>query len=78
LELTSRLLGTIIHHHEVKTTSILVSTDCLRLRQTIITALRPYPEAARAVGNALAQLETEAAEVITKEKKPLLLEASPC
>ncbi len=40
-------------------------------------ALRPFPEAARAVGAALAALETEAAEEI--ERKPsVLLEAAPC
>jgi len=78
LELTSKLLGMIIQRHDVRSTSILVSPDYLQLRHSIISALTPYPDAARAVGKALAELETEAAEVIAKQKKPLLLEANPC
>jgi hypothetical protein len=76
LELTSKLLGMLVSRTEVR--SILVSSDYLKLRQTIISALRPFPEASRAVGAALAELELEAAESITKSKKPLLLEAAPC
>ena len=77
LELTSKLLGMIINQHQVTHTSILISSDYLKLRQVIIGALRPFPEAAQAVGSALATLETEAAETITNSKKPLLLEANP-
>ena len=78
LELTSKLLGMIIQRHDVRSTSILISADYLKLRHTIIGALKPYPEAARAVGAALATLETEAAKDISESKKPILLEASPC
>lgn len=78
LELTSKLLGMIIQRHDVRSTSILVSPDYLKLRAAIINALAPYPEAARAVGKALHILETEAAEIIATQKKPLLLEASSC
>jgi hypothetical protein len=78
LELTSRLLGMIIQRHDVRTMNILISADYLQLRGAIIGALRPFPEAARAVGAALAQLETEAATDIAERKTPLLLEASPC
>ena len=76
LELTSKLLGMLVSRTEVR--SILVSSDYLKLRQTIISALRPFPEASRAVGAALAALETEAAQDIKASGKPLLLEASPC
>jgi hypothetical protein len=76
LELTSKLLGMIIHHHEVKSTSILISADYIRLRHSIITALKPFPDAARAVSAALHVLESEAAEDINIKKQPLLLEAS--
>jgi hypothetical protein len=76
LELTSKLLGMIVQRHDVRSTSILISADYLKLRQTLIAALRPFPEAARAVGAALAQLETEAAEDIASKTPPLLLEAS--
>jgi hypothetical protein len=78
LELTSRLLGMIIQRHDVRTMNILISADYLQLRGAIIGALRPFPEAARAVGAALAQLETKAATDIAERKTPLLLEASPC
>jgi hypothetical protein len=78
LELTSRLLGMIVQRHDVRSTSILISADYLELRGTILMALKPYPEAARAVGAALAKLELGAAQTITESKKPLLLESSPC
>lgn len=78
LELTSKLLGMIIHRHDVRSTSILISADYLKLRDRIVQALKPYPEAAKAVGRALAELELEAAKDITESGKPLLLEAAPC
>jgi hypothetical protein len=78
LELTSKLLGMIVQRHDVRSTSILVSPDYLKLRQSLINALRPFPAAARAVSTALAELETCAAEDIASSKKPLLLEARPC
>ena len=75
LELTSRLLGMIVQRHDVRSTSLLISPDYIQLRSAIVSALRPFPEAARAVGVALAKLETEAAAEIKESKKPLLLEA---
>jgi hypothetical protein len=66
----------IVQRHE--TCSVLISADYLKLRQSIIYPLRPFPEAAHAVGRALAELELEAAEDIKSSGKPLLLEASPC
>lgn len=49
------------------------------MRQAIVTALRPFPEAAQAVGAALHRLETEAAATINQRagKPPLLIEAQP-
>jgi hypothetical protein len=77
LELVGKLLGTIITRTEV-THGVLVSSDYLRLRETIIRTLRDHPDAARAVGQALAELETEAAKEIGASKsKPLLIEATP-
>jgi hypothetical protein len=78
LELTSKLLGMIVQRHDVRSTSILISADYLQLRGAIIGALKPYPEAARAVGAALAELELSAAKDITESGRPLLLEAAPC
>ena len=76
LELTSKLLGMIVGR--TSTTNILISSDYLRLRGAIVAALKPFPEASRAVGTALAELELEAAADIASSEKPLLLEASPC
>jgi hypothetical protein len=53
LTLVAKLLGQLVQHHEVRSTSILVSPDYLALRHTIVRALQPFPEAARAVGAAL-------------------------
>jgi hypothetical protein len=77
LELTAKLLGQLVQHHQVTHANILISADYLQLRGAIVRALRPFPEAARAVSAALADLETAAAEEI-KAKRPLLLEAAPC
>jgi hypothetical protein len=76
LELVGRLLGTLVVRHEVKRTSILISADYLQLRSALLKALRPYPEAARAVGQALHMLETEAAkEIAAADRRPPMIEA---
>jgi hypothetical protein len=61
LDLLSKVLGLIITKHEVRSTSLLISPDYLALRHALIEALKPYPEAARAVGAALRSLEDKAA-----------------
>lgn len=65
LALVGKLLGMIVQRHDVRSTSLLVSPDYLKLRSTLIAALRPFPEAARAVGAALHRLESDAASDIT-------------
>jgi hypothetical protein len=79
LELVARLLGTLVQRHEVTRTSILISADYLQLRQSIVTALRPFPDAAMAVGKALHDLEAQAAKTIAARagsgKAPLVIEA---
>jgi hypothetical protein len=75
LELVGKLLGTLVHRHEVTRTSILVSADYLQLRQAIVGALRNFPDAAKAVGAALHQIERAAARDIEISKRPLLIEA---
>jgi hypothetical protein len=69
LTLVAKLLGQLVQHHEVRRTSILISADYLQLRSALLKALRPYPEAARAVGHALHALESAAAEDITAAGK---------
>jgi hypothetical protein len=65
LQLVAKLLGQLAVQHNVTHTSVLVSTDYLRLRQTLIAALKPFPDAAVAVGRALHAMEAEAARDIT-------------
>jgi hypothetical protein len=78
LELVAKLLGTLVTHHNITHTNVLISADYLALRQAMLTALRPFPEAARAVSDALHQLETAAAKDIRTRaengKAPLLIE----
>lgn len=76
LELTAKLLGQLVTRHEVRRTSVLLSPDYLELRAALVRALAPFPEAARAVGDALHRLETEAATEITESKVPLLIEGT--
>lgn len=64
LTLVAKLLGQLVQHHEVKRTSILVSPDYLQLRSALVGALKPFPDAARAVGHVLHQIETDGAQDI--------------
>ncbi|WP_438277983.1 hypothetical protein [Nitrobacter sp.] len=65
LTLVAKMLGQLVQVHDVRHTNLLVSPDYLRLRSTLIAALRPFPDAARAVGAALHRLESDAATDIT-------------
>jgi hypothetical protein len=47
---------------------VAVSADYLSLRSAILRALQPFPEARAAVGRALAELETVAAQKIAQPK----------
>jgi len=77
LSLVGKLLGQLATHHNVTHTSLLVQPDYLRLRQALITAVRPYPEAARAIAAALFALESDAAKVIEQATKPVLIDHTP-
>lgn len=79
LALVGKLLGMIVQRHDVRSTSLLISADYLALRQVIVSKLQAFPEAARVVGAALHQMESDAAKDITKRAgKPLLtLDATP-
>lgn len=77
LELVSKLLGMLVQRHEVKRSALLLSPDYLELRQSLVQALRPYPDAARAVGAALHELEARAAKDISEAERPIMLEAHP-
>ncbi|GLR91325.1 hypothetical protein [Bradyrhizobium iriomotense] len=79
LALVGKLLGMIVQRHDVRSTSLHISADYLATRQAIVTALRPYPEAARAVAAVLYKLESDAAKDITQRagKPPLVIDAKP-
>lgn len=86
LGMVGKLLGQLVQVHDVRHMNLLISPDYLRLRSTLIDALRPYPEAARAVGAALHRLESDAAKDITaasrKPAAPIVIDhvpaLSPC
>jgi hypothetical protein len=79
-QLVAKLLGQLTQKIDVRHTNLMLSPDYLRLRQALITALRPFPEAARAVGLALHALEADAAkeiEAISARPKPPMIDAKP-
>lgn len=82
LALTGKLLGMIVQRHDVRSTSLLISADYLAIRSAIVGALRPFPDAARAVGAALHRLETDAAAAITERSgrpvaPPVMIDVTP-
>lgn len=78
LQLVSKLLGALVNVHETRHQHILTHPDYLRLREVLLRALAPFPEARIAVGRALAGIETQAAEdITTKGSAPRVIEAKP-
>src|SRR2546428_6894249 len=81
LQLVSKLLGVLVNVHETRHQHILTHPDYLRLREVLLHALAPFPEARIAVGRALAGIETQAADDITmtasKGRAPITIEAKP-
>jgi hypothetical protein len=59
--LTGKYLGLFAQHHVSSQVNILLSEDYLRLRQALILALRPFPEARKAVADAMHKIEGETA-----------------
>jgi hypothetical protein len=62
LALTGRYLGELGVHHTVTSVSVLVSPQYLELRAALLRALQPYPDARRAVVDAIHRLESKAAQ----------------
>lgn len=78
LALVARLVGQLTQRIDVRHTNLLVSPDWLRLRQTLIAALKPYPDASRAVARAVLEAEAAAAtEITAATKPPLVIEHQP-
>jgi hypothetical protein len=61
IQLSGRYLGLFAQHHVSSQVNILLSEDYLRLRQALILALKPFPEARRAVAEAMHRIEGETA-----------------
>ncbi|KIZ38071.1 MULTISPECIES: hypothetical protein [Rhodopseudomonas] len=66
LQLVSKLLGVLVNVSEHRHQHLLTHPDYLRLRETLLRALAPFPDARLAVGRALAGIETQAAKDITE------------
>src|SRR5690242_4285326 len=78
IELVGKYRGEFAQHHVATAVNILVSEDSLRLRQALTLALRPYPEARRAVAEALhAQESAVAATIMANASPPRAALASP-
>jgi hypothetical protein len=64
LELTAKLLGDLGQGGTV-VNNILIQPQYVEMRISLVDALRPYPEAARAVAATLHRIESKAADTIT-------------
>jgi len=78
-EFSAKILGMLIQRYDVQTKSYVVSADYQRTRQVIINALRPHPEAARAVVAALRAVEADVATDVLRAagRAPVMIEAKP-
>jgi hypothetical protein len=72
LEICGKLLSKFVLRHEHHHAHLLIHPDYLRLRQALLAALRPYPDACAAAAAALHALETDGAKDITQAERPLL------
>jgi transposase-like protein len=78
LKLAARCLGELQMGGATTVNNLLISPDYVRLRALLLKALRPYPEAVKAVAGALRQVEAEDADA---GPRPLLIdpaETVPC
>src|SRR5215469_4977429 len=62
LAMVGRYLGLFANLNVNTNVNVLISEDYLRLRQALVLALRPYPEARRAVADAMHRVEGEVAQ----------------
>ena len=73
LELGAKATGELQQNARPSVTNIILSQDYVALRLRILQALRPFPDAARAVVAALQQLETRAEAAMTG---PVMIDAT--
>jgi hypothetical protein len=69
-ELTGKLLGDLSSGHS-SVTNILIQPQYVTMRIELVNALRPYPEAARAVASVLHTIESKAADAIKADTREL-------
>jgi hypothetical protein len=62
LELVGKLVGEFAQHHVSTSVSVLISPQYLELRAALLRALQPFPDARRAVADAIHRLEAKAAQ----------------
>jgi hypothetical protein len=62
LELVGKYLGEFAQHHVTTSVSLLVSPEYLTLRTELLRALAPFPDARKAVADALGKIERKAAQ----------------
>jgi len=70
LEMVGRYLGLFVNLDVHTNINVLLSEDYLRLRQALVLALRPFPEARYAVSEALHKIEGEVAQKILAVQAP--------
>lgn len=70
LEITGKLLGSLSSGH-TSVTNVLIQPQYVSMRVELVNALRPFPEAARAVAAVLHQVESKAAADITANPREL-------
>lgn len=73
LELVGRYLGELQQHHVHTAVSILISTEYLELRNALLRALAPFPDARRCVAETLHRLEDGAA----RRPTPRMIDVTP-
>jgi hypothetical protein len=74
LELVSKLLGQLVNRSQVAHTHLTLTPSYLKLRQALVAVLRPHPEIAAQVAEALRAIEQDDAEQIITKGKPVMIE----
>jgi hypothetical protein len=81
IELTGRYLNVFATHHVSTNINLMLSEDYLRLRQALVMALRPFPEARRAVAETLHHIEGQLAQKMLEQagklREPMSSPPSP-
>jgi hypothetical protein len=70
LEITGKLIGSLSSGH-TSVTNVLIQPQYVSMRIELVNALRPFPEAARAVASVLHTIESKAAADITADTREL-------